>query len=161
MLTSLKQYCNQQHGVSAPESLIVVAIIGIIATFTIPNITRTIDLRQLDTYGSVVAGKMTEARTYAIKHNRTAWFRIDPINRTTQIQTTDNLGNTINLKASELIPSRIQMAETTPVEFRFDSMGRLTTGSETVTLQMSSSGDTKSKAITGFPAGKIRVGSMY
>ena len=155
-----KKKGHSQAGFSAPETLVVVLVISILTVIAIPIVSKTMDLRRLDVYVSVVSSKMTEARMHAIKHNRTAWFRVDPVNRTTQIQTTDDVGNTVNLKASELIPLRITMAETAAVEFRFDSMGRLTTGTETVTFQTTASGDTNSKAITASPAGKILVASM-
>ncbi|NNE67420.1 MAG: prepilin-type N-terminal cleavage/methylation domain-containing protein [Pyrinomonadaceae bacterium] len=161
MQRSIKNRGHLQAGFSAPETLIVVLVISILVVIAIPNVSKTLDLRLLETYSSVVSNKMTETRTYAIKHNRTAWLRIDPANRTSQIQTTDTAGNTINLKAAELLPARIAIAETSPVEFRFDSMGRLTTGTETVTFQLTASGQTKSKAITVSPAGKILVGSMH
>ncbi len=156
-----KSCLKRQQGFSAPEAAIVVVIITILIVLAVPRVSRTVELRQLDTYVSVIANKMTETRTHAIKRNRSVWLEVDPINRTTQIQTTDAVGNTVNVKGSELFPATIGMAETTVVEFRFDSMGRLTTGNETVTFQMTNSGSPKTRAVSVGPAGKITVASMY
>ncbi|MDH3493061.1 MAG: GspH/FimT family protein [Acidobacteriota bacterium] len=155
-----KRCVLREQGFSALEALIVVLVIGIVVVIAVPNVTRNVELRKLDTYVSTLSSKMEEAKSYAIKHNRTAWLRIDPVNRTTQIQTTDDAGNTVNLGAAELVPARLDIAETTAMEFRFDSMGRLATGSGTVTFQMDGSGETKTKAITVGPSGQIRVGEM-
>lgn len=138
----------------------VVLTIAIVVVFAIPSISSSYDLRQLDSYTSKVAGKMAKVKMHAIKRNRTAWLRIDPINRTTHLQSTDNSGNTINLEAAELVPSRIDFLETSPVEIRFDSVGRLITGNETVTFLVSNSQSTKQKSISVSPAGKVNVSAM-
>jgi Tfp pilus assembly protein FimT len=160
MFEGKEKIWRKQKGFSSPEAVIVVLVIAILTVLAVPNINRTMDLRKLDLYVGVISNKMTEARMHAIKHNRTAWLRIDPVNRTTQLQTTDLSGNTINLGASEIIPGRLGLTNSAVVEFRFDSMGRLSSGTQTVTFKMSKAADIKTKAITVSPAGKITVSSM-
>lgn len=151
---------NKSQGFSLPELLIVVLIIGILTVIAIPSISRTMQLRRLDTVVSEIADKMTDARMYAIKRNRAAWLLLDPVNRTTQMQTTDDAGNTINLKPAERLPGGLNLTASGVVECRFDSMGRLAAGSLTVTFQTGTGGSAKSKSITVAPAGKITVGKM-
>lgn len=151
---------KNEQGFGLIEIIMVILIISILVVIAIPSITGIMKLQRLNTYVAVIAGKAMDARMYAVKHNRTAWLRIDPTNRTTQLQTTNAAGNTISLKSAELLPSELRLTATTPVEFRFDSLGRLPGGNQTATFQTGSSGSSKTKSISVSPAGKITVGSM-
>lgn len=139
---------KNEPGFSLPEVLVVVLIIAILTVIAIPSVSRAMQLQRLDTYVFTIADKMMDARMYAIKHNRPAWLRIDPTNRTTELQTTNDAGNTINLKTAELLPAGIMITGSTPVEFRFNSLGRLPVENQTITFQTGSSGTLKSKPIT-------------
>ncbi len=156
---SLPQKFKKEGGFSFPELLIVFLSIAILAVLSLPQSNRQLQLYRLDTGVSIISGKLMEARMEAIKRNRTTWLRLDKTAKTAQIKTTNTSAETIDVKSSESFPQGMILDASDSLEISFDSMGRLTTGTQTVTIRETNSG--KRKDITISPAGKITVGQMY
>ena len=150
---------KREKGFSLPEIMIVVLTIGIIATLALPGSIRTLQLYRLDTSVSVIGSKLMETRMSAIKRNRTAWLRIDKTTRTFQIRTTNAAGQTIDVGYPESFPQGMNLDASDSVEISFDSLGRSSAGTQSVTILESNSN--KRKVISVSPAGKISVGQMY
>ncbi len=158
-LTQNLQIFSKEKGFSLPELLIVVLIIAILIVLTLPQSNRQLQLYRLDTGVSVISNKLMETRMEAIKRNRTTWIRLDKTAKTAQIKTTDSAAVTINVNFPEYFPQGMILDASDSLEISFDSMGRLTTGTQTVTIRETNSN--KRKDITISPAGKITVGQMY
>lgn len=151
----------KSRGFSLPELLIVLLVIAILAVLALPVVFKTLQLRKLDTSVSKIADKSLEARMYAIKRNREAWLRIDPVTRTFHTQSRDDLGATIDLNTAEPFPNGVNALGSTPVEFHFDSLGRLAAGGQTVTFEVVSTGTSPKKTVSVSPAGKINASAIY
>lgn len=144
---------NRQSGISLLEVLIVAGVITVLGAIAIPQVSRTLELQRLDSAAARVASKLMDARMNAIKRNAAGKLSIVST-RTMQV----NCPGTTPVGALETLPSGISFSASTPASITFDSLGRLTTGAQTATLQSTSG---RAKALTISPAGKITVGSMY
>lgn len=152
---------TRDQGFSAIELMIVLVVVGVLLAIAIPSITRTLALRRLDTSVSTLASKLAEARMNAIKRNRQAWVRIDPTNRTVQLQTTNDAGTTINLGVAEALPSGVDIANpVAATEIRFDGLGRLPTGTAAWTITLRGVQHTKRKSLSVTGIGKVTVANM-
>lgn len=152
---------TRDEGFSAIEILIVVAVIGVLLAIAIPSVTRTLELHRLDTSVSILASKLADARMSAIKRNRQAWVRIDPTNRTLQLQTTNDAGTTINLGVAEALPAGVDFTSpTAATEIRFDGVGRLPTGTAAWTITLRGVQQTQRKTLSVTGIGKVTVANM-
>lgn len=148
-----------QNGFSLSELLIVVSIIAILVTLTLPNGIRQLQLYRLDTSVSVISNKLMETRMDAIKRNRTSWLRIDKTAKTAQIRTTNSAGATIDVGFPESFPQGLDLDATNSVEISFDSMGRLSPGASSFILREINSNKRKNVSVSA--SGKTVVGQMY
>lgn len=147
------------EGFTTPELVMVCLVIAILVVITLPRAVRALQLYRLDTSVAIISDKLTEARMNAIKRNRSAWLRIDKTAKTSQIKSTNNTGQTIDVNFPERLPQNLSLEAADSVEVSFDSMGRLAGASQTVTIREINSN--KRKDITISPSGKISVGQMY
>ena len=152
---------QRQQGLTIMELVIMIGLVGVVSAVAIPNVGRTLDLHRVDTATSLLAGKLSEARMNAIKRNRQAWVAIDPGNRTVRVQTTNTAGATINVGASETLPPGVNFGSpSTVTQVRFDSLGRLPTGTPAWTLTLRGAQNTQQKSVTISAAGRINVTNM-
>ena len=158
-LTQNSQIFSKEKGFSLPELLIVVLIVAILIVIALPQTNRQLQLYRLDTSVSVISDKLMEARMEAIKRNRTTWLRLDKTAKTAQIRTTNSSSATIDVGFPENFAQGMVLDTSDSLEISFDSMGRLTTGTQTIPIRETNSN--KRKDITVSPAGKITVGNMY
>ncbi len=158
-LSLINQKSKKEGGFSLPELLIVFFSIAILAVLSLPQSNRQLQLYRLDAAVSTISNKLMETRMEAIKRNRTVWLRVDKNAKTAQIKTTNASAQTIDLKSPESFSQGMILDASDSLEISFDSMGRLTTGTQTVTIRETNSN--KRKDITISPAGKITVGQMY
>lgn len=153
------QHFNREAGFSLPEILIVLLTIAILTTLALPSGLRALQLYRLETSVSVISDKLMETRMSAIKRNRTSSLKIDKTARTAQIHSTNQKGETIDVNFPVAFPQGLQFDAVDSVEISFDSMGRISTGIQTLTFKETNSN--KRKNIIVSPAGKISVGQMY
>jgi type IV fimbrial biogenesis protein FimT len=141
-----------ERGVSLLEILVVVAITGVVVAFAIPQVSRSLELQKLDTASARVSSKLSEARANAIKRNTLAKLNITAGSNTMQCATA-----AITIGPVETLPDGITFSTGSPANVTFDSLGRLNTTAQTVTLQSPSG---KSKTISISVKGEITVGAM-
>jgi Tfp pilus assembly protein FimT len=137
----------------------VLSVISILVVAALPRSIRQLQLYRLDTSVSIVGNKLMEARMNAIKRNRTTWLLLDKTAKRSQIKSTNASSQVIDVSFPEQFPQGMILDSSESVEVRFDSMGRLSGGTQTITLKDSNSGKRKDIRIT--PSGKITVGQMY
>jgi competence protein ComGC len=157
--TKISRLQKNISGFSVPELLVVCLIISILVVISLPGAVRTLQLYRLDGSVSIISDKIVEARMNAIKRNRRAWLRIDATAKTAQVRSTNSAGQTIDVNSPERLPRGLGIDSTSPVEIGFDSMGRLATTTQGVTIIESNSN--KRKTITISPSGKVSVGQMH
>lgn len=144
---------NNTRGFSLIELLVVLAVALVLTAASVVAVQRTMSVSRLDTGISILASKISETRSNAIKHNRQARLVITPAASRLQIF--------VGLAAAgnpEILPQEVQFNGPPPAEIVFDSMGRLTTASRTITLSTQGSRDVK--AISVSAAGKVTVQAM-
>ena len=134
------------------ELMIVVLIILAVSIITVPNVDRTLQTFRLDGSASMIYNKTLEARLNAIKRNRQAWLAIDSDNGEVQVRSTDDTPETIDVGTPGLLQRTVGFQEGTPVEIRFDSMGRPTVA-RTIVIETAD----MEKTITISATGRIRV----
>jgi Tfp pilus assembly protein FimT len=147
---------KNEVGVSLIEIVIVLSVSLVLSAIALPNITGTMAVRHLNATVTMVSGKVMQARMTAIKRNKTTWLRISPTNRTVKLQTTDTAGNTIDLTPTANFSNQVSLAGSTDIDIAFDSMGRPTTGAQTINFTATGS---KSKNITISSVGKTTMGN--
>ena len=155
---SIKSRKNPPSGFSLLELIIVLVVLGVLASIAVPITMQRIQLHRLDSSVSMISSKLMEARMDAIKRNRTSRLRIDIMEGTAQIRSTDNVGQPITVGFAELLPQNVVLEAADSIEISFDSMGRVA-GTQTVTILETYS--SRRKTISVSPAGKITVGQMY
>ncbi|MGH9902281.1 MAG: GspH/FimT family pseudopilin [Pyrinomonadaceae bacterium] len=144
---------NSHDGFSLTELLIVAATIGIIAAFAIPNVSRTLALRRLETGTSMIASKLAEARSNAIKRNTSARLVIDSSAHTVQVQV-----GTSPVGVATQLPQGVSFSGTPPTQIVFDSLGRASAASTLTLTGAQTGGSSKSIAVSAF--GKVSVNNM-
>ena len=150
---------GREDGFTINELLIVLLIISVLVAIALPNGLRQLQLYRLETSVSNISNKLSQARMNAIKRNRSSWLRVDPTARTVQVRSTDTSGTTTDVGYPELLPKGVSFATTSATEIAFDSMGRYSSGTQSLTII---DNDSRSrKDITISPAGKVSVGPMY
>lgn len=111
-------------GFSLIELIIVVLVIALLATLSLPSIQRTMQLYKLETGTSYILHRLTEARLTAIKRNRDSWLEIDQTNRTLTLKSINDAGQQINLGYPTFLPDGIEFNGATPDSVVFTSLGR-------------------------------------
>ncbi len=129
-----------QHGFSLAELLMIVGIITVIATITLPGLEATLEGYRLDSAANRLTGKLVDAKMNAIKLNRPVWVTLDLGAGTMQVQCTDpdNPLLTIDLGSLELLPTGITFYSASSDEIAFTALGRPVLGPAAVTLRATS-----------------------
>ena len=144
---------NRERGFSLIELLIVLVVVGVLVSVSVIGVQSTMRLRRVDTGAALVASKLTEARSNAIKRNKQIRLAIDTANRRLQV-----FDGTTAVGHPEYLPTGVTFTGTPPAQIAFDSVGRLTTASQTLTLSAQGAGVTKGVQVS--PSGKVTLQSM-
>lgn len=154
MTVKNKRKILDERGFSLIELIIVVLIIAILATASIPAIQRNLQLYRLESATGLITSRLTEARLSAIKLNRSAWLAIDTTRRTLEVWTTNDGGQPVLVSPATPIPQDIILPSTSATTVNFTSLGRNQTNTLTnITLMLPTRGNCKT--ITIFATGKI------
>jgi prepilin-type N-terminal cleavage/methylation domain-containing protein len=138
-----------QRGFSLIELLIVILVVAILVTLSIPQIQQTLKMYRLDVGERLVSNRLLDARLSAIKRNRDAWLVINSSARTLQVASTDDNGATVYLSPSTTLPENVYFSSTTPPSVIFNSLGRnKTAGTSSVSLQLTKSSSSRTIAVS-------------
>jgi hypothetical protein len=104
-----------------------VGLAALLAVISIPLVQGAVALHRLDSSSILLAGKIAQARSEALKRNRVVWVRIDNGARSSRIQTTNAGGATVNLGDPDFLPVSVNFSGLPgpTLDMQFDSMGRL------------------------------------
>jgi Tfp pilus assembly protein FimT len=149
---------DDDRGFSMVEITIVCVYMAILVAVAVPNVIRQTQYYRLDKSVSLVSSKLAETRMNAIKRNQTCWLRVDKTARTVQIRTT-SAGATVDIGYPDFIAQGTNLDASDSIEVAFDSLGRYSSGPQTVTILENNL--TRRKDIGISPAGKITVSGMY
>ena len=78
---------TSRAGYTLIELMIVLAILGVLVSMCVPSLKGAHENYRINTAGSAIATKLTEARTQALKRNRQTQVVIDATTRKVQVQT--------------------------------------------------------------------------
>jgi len=146
---------QSEFGFAFIEVAMVTVMIVLISSFTVPQLTGSLELYRLDTAASMIQGKLVEARLNATKRNRQVHLLFDRPAGSFEIETTDSGGNTINVGSQEVLPSGVTFEiSATPAQVTFSSLGR-PTGPCTITLNGARTGEVRTLTMSGL--GQIEV----
>jgi Tfp pilus assembly protein FimT len=125
------------EGFSVLELVFVLTLVAVAAGITIPLTQSTVAAYRLETASVLLANKVAQARAEALRRNRSTWLLIDVQARSSQIQTTNQAGATVDLGQPQVLPPDVDFtgAPGPTVTLQFDPMGRLALGPLTVRVR--------------------------
>jgi len=140
LIEMMKKRGAVQHGFSLAELIIIVGIITVIATITLPGIQATLESYRLDSAANRLTGKLVDAKMNAIKQNRPVWLTLDLGAGTMQVQCIDpdDPFSTIDLGGLEFLPDGITFQSASSNAIAFTALGRPVLGPAAVTLRSTS-----------------------
>ena len=142
---------SKDLGFTLAESLIVVAIGGILAAMAIPSVSAAINRAKLAQATDMVVASLQEAQREAIRHNRSCTVTLDKINRKIVGQ------QGCLLTGDRILPTEIDLSYTGTGDIEYGIRGN-TTNNESVVLKIANSPNYRCLTISA-PLGIIRLGS--
>jgi prepilin-type N-terminal cleavage/methylation domain-containing protein len=145
-------------GLTLIETVMVLAIIGILVAIAVPSIVAARQGYQIHTAGITILNRVGEARMEALKRNRPIDVTLDAAAGTLRSTVTAPGGVVVNVSGPEYLPSGVDFvlgggAVTRTITF--DSMGRPVNPPQTFTLRHSGSGQVRT--ITVLSTGRLTV----
>ena len=70
----------KNQGFSLPEVMIVFFVIAILVVLAVPQLNASLQLNRIQTASSLVAAKLSEAKSIAVKQNKSVSFVVDENN---------------------------------------------------------------------------------
>ena len=145
---------SSQSGFTLIEASVVLVVLAVLGSLTIPSLTGTMELFRLETSASLIESKLVEARMNAIKLNRNVRLGIYPGTRTVQVEYTD--GGTVTVGPEEGLEPGISFVDPpTPATITFDALGWPTASPATVRLTIDRTGGLKN--VTVSPTGRVTI----
>ncbi len=145
-----------RSGFSIIELTIVVLVIAIVATVSIPMMQGNLLLYRHQSAVGFISSGMIEARMAAMKTNRPARLEINTTARSLTVWSTNVKGEAIRLGVPVYYSRDVSIAGASPISITFNSLGRRQTGSvSTVTLTQARTNSCKRVDLS--PVGKISV----
>jgi type IV fimbrial biogenesis protein FimT len=147
-----------EGGFSLIELIIVVLIIAIMLTASVPAIQRNLQLYRLESAAGLVTSRLTEARLVAIKRNRRASVSLNAAGNTLEIRSVDDGGQSVVVGSVVSLPQDVVLQISSGGDsISFTSLGRnLSNDTANITLTLGGSrqaGYCKTVAVS--PVGKI------
>ena len=144
---------SEKSGFSVVELLVVMAIIAIVSMIAIPNVQAALETHRLHGSAYMIASKLMEARSNALKRNRDCSLQILAVERQVQVQTA-GVGGPIDVGGPGFLSGGVNFVAP-PAGIFFDSMGRpANPPPQTLTLQSPSG---RQVTVTVAPTGRVRV----
>jgi prepilin-type N-terminal cleavage/methylation domain-containing protein len=145
-------------GFTLLETLVVLAISGILAAFALTSISAARRGYQIQTAGITFTNRLVEARTQALKRNRPISVTLDGVARTLRTtHTPPGGGAPIEIGGPEFLPSGVvfEIDGATSLVVTFDSMGRPFNPPQTFRLRHTGSGQVRT--ISVLSTGRVTV----
>jgi Tfp pilus assembly protein FimT len=146
-------HLKSERGISAVDVLASVALSGILAAVTVPNLQAMTDRYHLNTASAAIASRLGEARTNSLKRNRQVSLVVDPATESAQIQTVDAVPQ--NVGAAEWLPQGVEFDLPAPLNVTFDALGRPVSPPQIIQLRHAATGMTRTVTVTS--TGRIVV----
>jgi prepilin-type N-terminal cleavage/methylation domain-containing protein len=144
-------------GLTLIETVMVLAIIGILVAIAVPSLVATRQGYQIHTAGITIANRLGEARMEALKRNRPVDVTLDAAARTLRATVTGPGGVVTDVSGPEYLPTGVVfgLGGAPSTTLTFDSMGRPVSPPQTFTLLHTGSG--QSRVITILSTGRLTV----
>jgi prepilin-type N-terminal cleavage/methylation domain-containing protein len=148
---------GSDRGFTLLETLVVLAIGGILAALAIASITTARRGYQIQTAGITFSSRLVEARTQALKRNRPIAVTLDAAAGTLRTTYTPAGGAPVTIGGSEYLPSGVvfDIGGAPSLVVPFDSMGRPFNPPQTFVLRHTGSGQTRT--ISVLSTGRVTV----
>jgi len=114
----------RRRGMTLPELVVVTAIIGLLTSFAVPSVRRSLRRYSLEEATQKFSADLAEAQTRAIK-----------LNRAVTVQRLGLTGYRIDGGTTKLLPTSVSFVGTSADSVRFVSFGPPTTGGASFTLE--------------------------
>ena len=144
------------RGFSVIELLVVTVVVGVLATFSVAVIQRSLQALRLESGVGTLSNALMEARFYAIKRNRNSWVAISQASRTIEVRSTDDAGATVVISPAKTLPDGVTVQDTSATTVTFTSLGRNQAGAAS-NVQISTTSPSNCKRISVSAVGKAAV----
>jgi prepilin-type N-terminal cleavage/methylation domain-containing protein len=158
---------RKDQGVSALELVVVVMIIGVLATIAVPNVHRALRGYNLQVAAQSVAQQLNQCRQKAVSMNRPVSIRIEP-NLSRAVMDTNFNGTFGDAGGSGLPPddppdtlslnSATLVSQDNPIVRTFTSRGELPFGTQPSTQTITVRFSGRQRVVTIDPRGAVKIG---
>ena len=137
------------------ELLLVISLGIVVAGIALPNLRTVNNTYRMSTASALIASKVHQARTNALKRNRPTWVLVDGPTRSVQVQTA-GAGGPQDIGGREFLPMGVAFGTGAAVAtVAFDAMGRPVAPPQTIQILYPGSG--LARTITVTSTGRITV----